>query len=109
MDVSNCRNLIENLLSSYTDGELDSQNSRILELHMQVCPPCTAFLRTFLATKAIARKQLVSEMPSACGEAIWGYLEQELQLKPEAPKACGCTGHHSTIPTPAPESSALKR
>jgi hypothetical protein len=109
MDVSNCRNLIENLLSSYVDGELDAQNARVLELHMQVCPPCTAFLRTFLATKRLARQEMLESIPPACEKAIWSYLESELQL-PTA--GCGCehsegaAKHHSR---PPPESVHAKK
>lgn len=79
MDISTCRHLIEELLSSYVDDELDAATSQRLELHMQLCAPCAAFLRTFLATQRAARSQLVQNIPVECEQALWHFLEQELE------------------------------
>ncbi|MBK7401404.1 MAG: zf-HC2 domain-containing protein [Myxococcales bacterium] len=51
MDLSTCRHIIEELLSGYVDGELPPRTAQQLELHMQACPPCAAFLRTFMASR----------------------------------------------------------
>ena len=100
MDVDSCRLLIEELLSSYVDGELDNATAQSLELHLQMCPPCAAFLRTFKATKRCVRAETVAAMPADCEQSLWGFLERELgdeigDAKPkrsasEAPMACGC-------------------
>lgn len=78
MDVSTCRHLIEDLLSSYVDGELDNTSAQRLELHMQMCPPCAAFLRTFLATKKCARGRALEQMPAECEGSLWSFLQREL-------------------------------
>ncbi len=88
MDVSNCRHLIEDLLSQYVDGELDAPTSQRLELHMQICPPCAAFLRTFMATKRCARDAAVREMSEDCEASLWDFLERETNGELEAPAAC---------------------
>jgi anti-sigma factor RsiW len=88
MDVSNCRHLIEDLLSQYVDGELDATTSQRLELHMQICPPCAAFLRTFLATKRCAREAAIREMSEDCEASLWDFLERETKGELEAPAEC---------------------
>lgn len=94
MDVSTCRHLIEDLLSSYVDGELDNLSAQKLELHMQICAPCAAFLRTFLATKRAARASLVQDhMPEDCEKSLWGFLEKELDLPNE--NSSGSRSHHA--------------
>ena len=84
MDVDNCRQLIEDLLSSYVDGELDNATAQSLELHLQMCPPCAAFLRTFVATKKCVRVAVVAAMPADCEASLWGFLERELDVEPPA-------------------------
>ena len=90
MDVDTCRQLIEELLSSYVDGELDNATAQSLELHLQMCPPCAAFFRTFKATKKCVRAQAIAEMPSDCEQSLWSFLEHELGDEmggePAAPK-----------------------
>jgi hypothetical protein len=78
MDVDTCRQLIEELLSSYVDGELDNATAQSLELHLQMCPPCAAFFRTFKATKRCVRAQAIAEMPADCEQSLWSFLESEL-------------------------------
>lgn len=87
MDVSNCRQIIEELMSSYVDGELEPARAQSLELHMQMCPPCTAFLRTYMATAKAARTATVKAMPSECATSLWSFLEKELGEE----IGCGCS------------------
>lgn len=88
MDVSTCRHLIENLLSQYVDGELDAQTAQRLELHMQICGPCAAFLRTFMATKRCAREDAVQSMTEDCEASLWDFLERETKGELTAPSEC---------------------
>jgi anti-sigma factor RsiW len=93
MDVDTCRQLIENLLSSYVDGELDNHTAQSLELHVQMCPPCAAFLRTFLATKKAARVEAIQAMPAECEASLWSFLQREAGVEPPEVAAgsdCGC-------------------
>lgn len=93
MDVDTCNQLIENLLSSYVDGELDNHTAQSLELHIQMCPPCAAFLRTFVATKKVARVEVFATMPPDCEASLWGFLEREAGVAPPpdvGPAPCGC-------------------
>jgi predicted anti-sigma-YlaC factor YlaD len=45
----NCREFVD-FLMSYLDGELESDPSRIFEEHMELCPPCLAYLDTYRDT-----------------------------------------------------------
>ena len=92
MDVDTCRQLIEELLSSYVDGELDNATAQSLELHLQMCPPCAAFLRTFAATKRCVRAESVSQMPADCEASLWAFLQREIGelALPPATTRCGC-------------------
>ena len=97
MDVSNCRHLIEDLLSQYVDGELDAQTSQRLELHMQICAPCAAFLRTFMATKRCARDAAVREMSEDCEASLWDFLERETEGELSAPDICRGKHHKRSV------------
>lgn len=88
MDVSTCRHLIEDLLSQYVDGELDALTSQRLELHMQICSPCAAFLRTFMATKRCARELALSNMSEDCEASLWDFLERETNGELAPPDGC---------------------
>ncbi len=93
MEVDTCRELIEDLLSSYVDGELDNHTAQNLELHLQMCPPCAAFLRTFVATKRAVRAETISAMPADCEASLWDFLERESGVEPPPDlqgDACGC-------------------
>lgn len=102
MEVDTCRHLIEELLSSYVDGELDNHTAQSLEIHLQMCPPCAAFLRTFMATKRCVREQLVhDQMPVDCEASLWNFLQRETGVAPDVTSAaaieskpaigCACT------------------
>ncbi len=107
MEVDTCRQLIEELLSSYVDGELDPATAQSLELHLQMCPPCAAFLRTFSAAKRCVRNDLVAGMPEGCEASLWSFLEAEVLAEEPAPapkKAGGCSFCVGDAPAPHPHS-----
>ena len=91
MDVSTCRHIIEDLLSSYVDGDLDAKTAQSLELHMQMCPPCAAFLRTFMTAKRCLRTSAVTAMSSDCAASLWSFLEREVGAD-----VSGCADHAKT-------------
>jgi len=41
-----CRDLVENIID-YIDKELDYETLKELEKHLDVCPECEAFVRTY--------------------------------------------------------------
>ena len=99
MDLSTCRHIIEELLSGYVDGELAPRTAQQLELHMQLCPPCAAFLRTFRATQRAARNDAVKDMDSACEASLWAFLERETGVTGPTAGCCGAKGTAAKKPS----------
>jgi predicted HD phosphohydrolase len=93
MEVHDCRQLIEQLLSQYVDGELDDHTAQSLELHLQMCPPCASFLRTFLAAKRAARPAVLEHMSPQCERSLHEFLRRETGVAFEECSA-DCDGSH---------------
>lgn len=49
-----CRELIE-FLMAYFDGELDEPQKAEFERHLEICPPCVAYLRTYQETVRLGK------------------------------------------------------
>jgi hypothetical protein len=57
-----CRELVE-LLIDYLDGELPEERRRHLEMHLQLCPPCLVYLKTYQATIRLTKRLPCSPPP----------------------------------------------
>ncbi len=68
-----CQELLE-YLASYLDGELPEGELKILELHLQQCPPCIEYLDTYKAAIQLAQtcipKLEAEEACEACPEKL---------------------------------------
>ena len=62
--MSACREMFARL-SEYLDGELDPEICSRIELHMDDCPPCQAFLEPLRRTVDLARDLPEHELPEA--------------------------------------------
>jgi len=58
-----CKEAIEKL-AEYLDGELTPETGRRLEVHLEVCAPCRAYLATYRKTKELTAKVNRVEMPA---------------------------------------------
>ena len=72
-----CREVFE-LLSDYVDGELAPELRESLARHLEACPPCERFLRTFQKTRDLCRESLLSEMPDELKSRLRDFLRQRL-------------------------------
>ncbi len=72
-----CRQMVE-LLSDYVDGDLSPKLQRRLAAHLKGCEPCTAFLRTFKQTQAIARASHGEDMPPELRQRLHSFLRKQL-------------------------------
>lgn len=63
----NCREIIE-FLMDYCDGELPEHVQACFEMHLQVCPPCETYLKTYRETILIAKRCVCENPASACDE-----------------------------------------
>lgn len=50
----NCRELID-FLSDYIEGELPENVKMCFDMHLEMCPPCVEYLKTYQATIQIAK------------------------------------------------------
>lgn len=56
-----CRQLIDDLLGTYVEGELPPSERRELERHLAVCPSCVAYLDSYVKTRQLGRAALREE------------------------------------------------
>lgn len=55
-----CREVIE-FLMDYTSGELPHEVRAEFERHLELCPPCVAYLHTYEQTRELARHACISQ------------------------------------------------
>src|SRR5262249_21279499 len=75
-----CREVFD-LLSDYVDGELDSQTRETLARHLEACPPCENFLKTFQKTRFLCRESLMVRMPEELRERLRSFLQDKIGKK----------------------------
>jgi anti-sigma factor (TIGR02949 family) len=71
-----CKESIE-LLLSFLDGEMPQAEASQLEEHLQACPPCVDFLRTYRATPTLCKRALAREMPQELADRLTDFLRQK--------------------------------
>ncbi|OGC00482.1 MAG: hypothetical protein A3G35_09110 [candidate division NC10 bacterium RIFCSPLOWO2_12_FULL_66_18] len=79
-----CREMVD-LLSDYVDGHLEPTLARQLEAHLRGCTECTAFLRTFKETLALAKEAACEEMPEELKVRLRDFLRNNLQRGRSSP------------------------
>jgi len=87
-DDFTCQQVIA-LLVDYVDGTLQGQTARMLQEHLQDCPECVAFLRTYTATLRTTRTLRDVEMPPALQDRVLRFLRER---RPELAPSC-CQSH----------------
>jgi anti-sigma factor RsiW len=76
----NCKESIHSLLE-YVEGELSESQALELQEHLQACPPCVDFMKTYRATPQLARRALVNEMPSELVSKLKAFLRTKIPPK----------------------------
>jgi anti-sigma factor RsiW len=74
--VTRCEECID-LLVDYLEGELPAERARALEIHLDLCPPCVAFVRTYKGTVDVARNLPVDEIPPELTQRLLDFLLRE--------------------------------
>jgi len=77
---STCRRVFD-LLSDYVDGELSPEDRASLMRHLQACPPCEEFLKTFETARSLCRESLMEKMPSELKERLRIFLRERIHDK----------------------------
>ena len=76
-DEPGCRQVLE-LLSEFVDDELSAVERESLARHLNACPPCEEFLKTFQAARSLCREALMERMPEGLKERLRAYLNREI-------------------------------
>jgi anti-sigma factor RsiW len=74
--VARCRECVD-LLVDYLEGDLPPERARALEIHLELCPACVRFLRTYQGTVDVARRLPLGEIPPELTERLIDFLRRE--------------------------------
>ncbi len=73
------------VLMNFLDGELSPEEEAHLREHLEGCPPCIDFLKTYKATPSVCRRHLAKKMPPELSSKLTDYLRERIQSKPPKP------------------------
>jgi anti-sigma factor RsiW len=74
--VARCQECVD-LLVDFLEGELPPDRARALEIHLELCPPCWKFVRTYRGTVDVARTLPVEEIPPELTLQLIEFLKRE--------------------------------
>lgn len=74
--IARCQECVD-LLVDYLEGELPAERARALEIHLDLCPSCVAFLNTYRGTVDVARSLPVDEIPAEVTRRLIDFLRRE--------------------------------
>lgn len=69
------------LLLAYLEGELPPEEAAHLESHLEGCPPCIDFVRSYEATPKICKRALARTMPTELAQQLDAFLEKKIPSK----------------------------
>jgi len=75
-----CRQVF-NLLSDFVDGELSGPERDSLARHLEACPPCEEFLKTFQTARSLCRESLLETMPEELKGRLRSFLRDQILKK----------------------------
>jgi anti-sigma factor RsiW len=84
--IARCQECID-LLVDYLEGELSAERARALDVHLELCPACVRFVRTYKGTVNVARTLPLDEIPPELTQRLLDFLrkEKEGRLPPASP------------------------
>jgi anti-sigma factor RsiW len=82
--VARCDECVS-LLVDYLEGDLPPERARALEIHLDLCPSCVAFVNTYKGTVNIARTLQPEDIPPELTHRLIEFLRTEKQGSLPAP------------------------
>ncbi|HZY31037.1 MAG TPA: zf-HC2 domain-containing protein [Candidatus Methylomirabilis sp.] len=73
-----CREQVD-LLADYLDGALDPGVTGALEQHLDGCPSCLNFIKTYKATTVLVREIPCEEMPEELMNRLTSFLKAKIR------------------------------
>lgn len=74
-EVKTCRDFCKHL-SDYLDGETGEQECRLIEEHLEDCPPCAIVFRSLRISVDICGKGVSDEIPLEVRERLREFLRE---------------------------------
>ncbi len=63
-------------LSDYLDGEMSADQCRLIEDHLDMCPPCQLIYQSLATTVEICGKAMPAEIPDEVREKLRRFLKE---------------------------------
>lgn len=73
-----CQEQVE-LLADYLEGTLHPETARALEQHLEGCPECLNFIKTYQATNTWVREITCEEMPEELTIRLTSFLKAKIR------------------------------
>jgi anti-sigma factor (TIGR02949 family) len=73
-----CRDVIMDFLADYLEATLSPGVVADLERHLQACPPCMAYLKTYQKTRDLVRRSGQVAMPEEMRTILRRFVMQQL-------------------------------
>ena len=74
----NCKESID-LLVDFLDGAMTADEEKHLMEHLEACPPCVEFVRTYRATPGLCKRALAKKMPAELSARLTSFLREKIQ------------------------------
>jgi anti-sigma factor RsiW len=74
--IARCQECID-LLVDYLEGELPPERAQALDIHLDMCPPCVVFVKTYRGTVDVARNLPVDDIPPELTRKLIDFLQRE--------------------------------
>jgi len=75
--MKSCKDIVD-LATEYLEDSMDEPTRRDFEAHMEQCPPCNVFFKTFRATGPLCRRAIARKLPPEVQTSLWQFLEQRI-------------------------------
>lgn len=72
-----CKDILD-LATEYLEDGMEPDAKRSFEAHIERCPPCVTFFKTFKATGHVCRRALAQKIPSEVQKTLWKFLEKRI-------------------------------
>jgi len=76
-----CRELVE-LVSAYLEGALSPEDRARFELHLAICPGCTAYVRQLRGTLGASRRLAEDALPEETRDRLMGAFRDWKRRRP---------------------------
>ncbi len=73
-----CKQFIEDFLADYLDASLSPEVVADLERHLEVCPPCVAYMHTYEKTRQLVGREAAPDMPEEMKTILRNFLLKHL-------------------------------